>query len=175
MPKRPAAVTEADVARVIRAARLPYLSKQTTRHGSVAWYVRFNGARMRVRGEFGTVEFLRAYAAALYDILGPTTDAPKAEPESKPRRLRQTTGHVYFVRDGMRVKIGFAVDVKARIATLQTGSSSLLSVIHSRPGDMRDEASFHKQFAHLRIIGEWFRYEAELREFLEPYDPVIEL
>jgi integrase len=50
--------------------RPPHLVRETTRHGKVVWYVRrgssgTRGARARLRGEFGTAEFMAAYQAAL--------------------------------------------------------------------------------------------------------------
>jgi integrase len=46
--------------------RPPNLHRETTRHGRVVWYVRLDkGPRIRIRGEFGTAEFLEAYEAAL--------------------------------------------------------------------------------------------------------------
>jgi integrase len=49
--------------------RPPHLVRETTRHGKVVWYVRrgsngTRGPRVRLRGEFGTEEFLAAYHAA---------------------------------------------------------------------------------------------------------------
>ncbi len=39
--------------------RLPYLQRERTRHGRVAWYVRLDrGARIRIRGEYGSPEFV---------------------------------------------------------------------------------------------------------------------
>jgi hypothetical protein len=46
--------------------RPPYLQRQVTRHGKVVWYVRVGrGLKVRVRAEFGTLEFDAEYQAAL--------------------------------------------------------------------------------------------------------------
>jgi len=47
--------------------RPPYLVKQTTRHGKVVWYVWAvrPGPRIRIKGVYGSPEFLAAYQAAL--------------------------------------------------------------------------------------------------------------
>ena len=46
--------------------RPPHLHRQTTRHGKVAWYVRIGkGPRIRLRGEYGTPQFMSAYQAAV--------------------------------------------------------------------------------------------------------------
>lgn len=46
--------------------RPPFLQRMVNRHGAVVWYVRQGrGPRVRVRGEYGTPEFLANYEAAL--------------------------------------------------------------------------------------------------------------
>lgn len=46
--------------------RPPHLHRETTRHGTVVWYVRQGaGPRIRIRGDFGSPEFIAAYKAAL--------------------------------------------------------------------------------------------------------------
>lgn len=45
--------------------RPPHLLRETTRHGVVVWYHRIDdGPRTRIRGEFGSDEFMAAYRAA---------------------------------------------------------------------------------------------------------------
>lgn len=58
--------------------RPPHLHKETSRHGSVTWYVRRGkGPRIRIRGEYGSREFLEAYEAAI-------RSEPVAREASKP-------------------------------------------------------------------------------------------
>jgi len=45
--------------------RPPYLSREVTRHGNAVWYVRRNGKRVRIRAEFGTVDFEAEYQSAI--------------------------------------------------------------------------------------------------------------
>jgi integrase len=46
--------------------RPPYLQRHVTRHGKVIWYVRVGkGERARIRGEYGSPEFMAAYHAAM--------------------------------------------------------------------------------------------------------------
>lgn len=46
--------------------RLPYLHKETSRHGKTVWTVRMGkGPRTRIRGEYGSPEFRAAYDAAI--------------------------------------------------------------------------------------------------------------
>lgn len=45
--------------------RPPHLQREVTRHGTVVWYHRIDdGPRTRIRGEFGSPEFMAAYQAA---------------------------------------------------------------------------------------------------------------
>jgi integrase len=54
--------------------RPPYLHKLTSRHGKTVWCVQVGrGPRIRIRGEFGTPEFQRAYEEAV------TADRPAPE------------------------------------------------------------------------------------------------
>lgn len=46
--------------------RLPNLSREATRHGKLAWYVRIGkGARIRIESAYGTPEFVAEYTAAI--------------------------------------------------------------------------------------------------------------
>lgn len=46
--------------------RPPYLQRQTTRHGGTAWYVRVGrGPLIRIRGEYGSPDFMVQYEAAV--------------------------------------------------------------------------------------------------------------
>lgn len=57
--------------------RPPYLLRETTRHGTAVWYVRKgDGPRVRVRGDYGTQEFMAAYVAAVNGA------APQAQPKA---------------------------------------------------------------------------------------------
>lgn len=57
------------------------------------------------------------------------------------------------------IKIGKANNVKARLSTMQTGSASELTLVHTIDGDI--EKDLHKFFAENRVKGEWFKIEAE--------------
>lgn len=52
--------------------RPPFLHREITRHGAVTWYFRLGkGPRIRIRGEFGSAEFLAAYRAVWTGELTP--------------------------------------------------------------------------------------------------------
>ncbi len=71
---------------------------------------------------------------------------------------------VYFARAGQDglVKIGYAIDVAARIRHLQCGLPFDLVVVREVEGSRRKETAFHRHFRHLRVRGEWFRWDDEL-------------
>ncbi len=77
---------------------------------------------------------------------------------------------VYFVQsdfpDGP-VKIGYTGRrVRQRLAEGQTFAHQELTLLAETYGTMADEAKLHRLFAPLRLRGEWFRYEGELRELV---------
>lgn len=65
---------------------------------------------------------------------------------------------VYFIqaKTGGPVKIGWAVNVDERLATLQTGNPATLHVLGVCAGDVALEAEIHRRLAEHRIRGEWF-------------------
>ncbi|WP_208431290.1 tyrosine-type recombinase/integrase [Bartonella doshiae] len=51
--------------------RPPHLVKEITRHGKIIWYVRIgHGQRIRIRGTYGTQEFVDNYKSALAELQG---------------------------------------------------------------------------------------------------------
>ncbi len=75
---------------------------------------------------------------------------------------------VYFItaHKSRKVKIGYARNLKSRMATLQTGNHSPLKVLHTLPGGAGLEAQLHGRFSDDRIQGEWFRLSDRIREFI---------
>lgn len=60
--------------------RPPHLHRETTRHGSVVWYVRIGkGARVRLRSPYGSPEFSREYLAA---VAGESPAQAPSEPQT---------------------------------------------------------------------------------------------
>ena len=81
--------------------------------------------------------------------------------------------YIYFILSPDNfVKIGRAANPKARLKSLQTGSSSpleLIKVIPNHSGHL--ETELHKKFASLRQRGEWFRYTRAIRNYLGILSP----
>jgi hypothetical protein len=70
-------------------------------------------------------------------------------------------GYVYFIRFSDRIKIGWSSDPTHRLRNLP--HDEVMAII---PGTMADEQGYHKQFAELRVHGEWFRAEQDLQDFI---------
>ncbi|MDJ0634058.1 MAG: GIY-YIG nuclease family protein [Xenococcaceae cyanobacterium MO_188.B29] len=90
--------------------------------------------------------------------------------------IRNKTEFIYFIfnSDSNAVKIGRAKNVNNRLKSLQVGSPvklQLLRIIDVKAGKeaKKGEESFHNKFANLRLLGEWFRFEHELKQFIEQF------
>lgn len=80
---------------------------------------------------------------------------------------------IYFIlnSDSNAVKIGRAKNVLKRKNTLQVANPIeliLLKTIEVSSGKeaKEKEEALHSQFAHSRVLGEWFRYDTGLQEFI---------
>lgn len=87
---------------------------------------------------------------------------PKENFEGRPHQQ----GHVYFVRAGEAIKIGFSTNTPSRIASLQTSNAEQLELLGSIPGTPEDERELHERFCHFRIRGEWFRDADEIVDYV---------
>jgi hypothetical protein len=76
-------------------------------------------------------------------------------------------GFIYFVTDGYAVKIGWSKNPSKRLGDMQVVHHRTLRIIGSLWGVKSSEALLHARFKHLHIRGEWFRWDAELHNFLE--------
>jgi len=82
-------------------------------------------------------------------------------------------GGVYFILDEgeQAIKIGKADILEERLKGLQTGNPRRLKVVHfidckSSAHSNWMEKRLHKQFKHLRGLGEWFEYKEQIfKEF----------
>ena len=94
-----------------------------------------------------------------------------------PRNANQRR-EVYFVqaaKEGL-IKIGVANDARRRLSSIRTDSPVPLDPLGIMVCNERGalENRLHRQFAHLRQRGEWYRAEPELLDFIrenaEPFD-----
>lgn len=67
-----------------------------------------------------------------------------------------TTGYVYFIAGGGRIKIGTAKNPLKRFDALKTASPVKLKLLGFYPGGKRKERTLHLQFWRERRHGEWF-------------------
>ncbi len=80
---------------------------------------------------------------------------------------------VYFILDAKSnaVKIGTSHSVEERMIDIQVGNPNKLRVIAVIPqGDSEQgniEKELHGKFKHLRMRGEWFKYDGELKSFIK--------
>jgi len=77
---------------------------------------------------------------------------------------------VYFIRAGETgpVKIGVAVNVSIRLASLQTANHEELFLLRSLSGTQQTEQWLHNHYANIRIRGEWFSYCDTMRTIAPP-------
>lgn len=73
-------------------------------------------------------------------------------------------GHIYFIRCGEYVKIGFSTDHQSRIRAISahTPYEVVLEALHE--GTRADEATFHRLLASHRHKLEWFCWCADVRD-----------
>lgn len=78
-------------------------------------------------------------------------------------RIRSAKGHVYYIRLRGCIKIGFTINMKARMGQLMPDK-----ILATEPGTRKLEARRHKQFDKLRAdIGrEYFKPESDLMDHI---------
>lgn len=110
-------------------------------------------ARMRKDGEEITIDVARAVIRTCIEYR--VYEDRKAE-EKKRGEV------VYYMRLGDMVKIGWTTNLPKRTRTINPQE-----VMATEPGDMKLERQRHRQFADLRVHGEWFRYEGPLIQWIQ--------
>jgi hypothetical protein len=78
---------------------------------------------------------------------------------------------IYIIGDGEFVKIGIATDPAQRLTALQTGNPRPLKLLAQFIGDREFEAKLHRDYAHLRVHGEWFRVEDQIQWLIDIFPP----
>ena len=77
--------------------------------------------------------------------------------------------YIYNYNDDA-VKIGYAKSERnlwLRYEGFQVGSATPLIMLKYEEGTQQDEYNKHKQFANLRIRGEWFFYDGALKDYID--------
>lgn len=152
---------------------MKYVEHWVDRHGVKRWYFRRGrGSRVRLpdpgQEESPAPEFIAAYRQAL----ARTPGSPVAPIADKCRPIQ--TGIIYFLRRRNRVKIGFATNLVRRISELNTGSDEPLELLLALRAHPQAERKVHRRFAAYRCQGEWFRFEGELKAWIEEKNTITE-
>lgn len=79
---------------------------------------------------------------------------------------RRESHKVYFALDGEHVKIGCSSNPWARVASLREGKATITLRAYT-PGNFADERALHDRFSGYRVAGEWYRYDGELRSYVD--------
>ena len=84
--------------------------------------------------------------------------------------------YVYFILDekSKAIKIGKSINIDERLSDLQTGNPNLLTVKHtikcvSEYDSFSLETELHKKFEKYRLVGEWFKFEDEVFDFVSSF------
>jgi hypothetical protein len=107
---------------------------------------------MKTNGEKITIDVARAVMRTFIDY--------HARIERKAEEKRQGAV-VYYMRLGDMVKIGWTTNLATRKAKINPQE-----ILATEPGDATVERERHKQFADLRVHGEWFRLESPLTKWI---------
>lgn len=159
-------LAEISASKIKQKTQRPHIEKWTARNGKTVIYFRIGkGSRIRLPDPeaVGEQEFQKAYTAALGGKNLAKIARESAYPALKPIGAR---GHVYFVRSGDRVKIGFTRSIRSRIRSLQTSNAERLEILLVVPGAEGTEKFFHERFADNRVGGEWFTLIGTLADFV---------
>lgn len=129
-----------------------YVSRFRDRHGVMRYRFR-RGSVCRYMGkDIATPEFRELYRQLMDGTAASVT---------QPKRL------VYFITDGLMVKIGVAKRPELRLREMQFGHPRLLRLLATTEGDVPAERRYHQAFAAHRIRGEWFSLCPEIEAEIE--------
>ena len=78
-------------------------------------------------------------------------------------------GYIYFIQEGLdgQIKIGYSLDPKSRLKSLQTSNPRQLRLLLTLEGDEDYERKLHKQFDRHKLQGEWFQNHEDLLIFID--------
>ncbi len=116
-------------------------------------------------------EKLVCFASEIIPILEGWSKRQSPFGKEAPVKIEKTErdGEVYFILDKARkcIKIGFSKNPEKRLKSLQTGSGSKLSLLKTVSGTYSLESKYKRQFASLKIQGEWYKATKELQDFID--------
>ena len=71
-------------------------------------------------------------------------------------------GGIYYIRSGLYVKIGVSGNIAKRVRALRSGSPKRLALAAWEGGRHDQERRLHTEFKHLRVSGEWFKFNGAI-------------
>jgi hypothetical protein len=137
------------------------------------WISRPESHRLKWRLRIG--EGRKTIQRLTFDTEGAAEEARRAWLRERPgvrERVRarmdrlEPTGHVYFIRSGAGIKIGFTDNIFMRMSALLNAHPRRLALLAMIPGTRTEEGELHRMFAEDRMEGEWFRPSRRLRAFV---------
>lgn len=75
--------------------------------------------------------------------------------------VQPTDGFVYVMECGGLYKIGWSVNPRKRVLTLQIGSPLPIKLVGVIEGSLTNEAEWHHAYRDKRVHGEWFALTEE--------------
>lgn len=79
--------------------------------------------------------------------------------------------YVYLIQDGDLVKIGRSYNPQKRLSQLRFEKAKDMKIIVKMELDSLEDSSFlekdlHREFSHLRVRGEWFILNDEVKQYI---------
>lgn len=83
---------------------------------------------------------------------------------------------VYFMKSQATglIKIGRTCSLGSRLNSIKQASGSEVDLLGSFAGGNREEKVVHGMFSHLRVIGEWFRPDQELTDYIRSHSDSVD-
>lgn len=85
---------------------------------------------------------------------------------ARPRLMSVSVVYFILAVQLAAIKIGVTTDLLKRVAALQHACPDELRVLFVLPGGRKEEQAWHERFRAQHIRGEWFRFEADLFEYV---------
>lgn len=139
--------------------RPPYLIKRPNRDGSMIWYVwRRPGPQIRVRGEYGSPEFMAAYHAIIAGTVPEAIEKPRIAPETLSwliARYRETSAWSQLKESTKRARGNILKNVEKNVGDKPYASITKAHIVATRDSK-RDKPSAANEFINvMRNLFNW--------------------
>lgn len=124
----------------------------------------------------------QAYRQAVAQVVAPLADLAGLVPRASRKAPDAKAQQVYFIRCEGFVKIGISADPQKRLETIQRSGNGTLAppinlagshIAATESGGRGRERELHRKFARLRVVGEWFKEDDELRSYIDSLPAVF--